>query len=303
MPADDTPASGLVIETSFVRRMIATQFPEWADLPIRRIELEGWDNRSFRVGEDMSVRLPSAERYAGQVEKEQRWLPTLAPHLPLPIPAPIALGVPARGYPWRWSILRWLEGENATIERINDLCEFATALAGFLGALQRIDAAGGPPPGKHNFFRGGPLAIYDAETRATIESLHGQIETDAVTAVWQAALEAKWCGAPVWVHGDVSSTNLLVRGGHLAGVIDFGCLAVGDPASDMTIAWTFLSGQSRQAFCAALPLDDATWARGRGWALWKSLITLADHKNTNLEKADRARCVIDEVLADHGRRA
>jgi aminoglycoside phosphotransferase (APT) family kinase protein len=209
------------------------------------------------------------------------------------------MGFPSDGYPWHWSVYRWLEGENATIERIADLQQFATALAQFLAALQRINPAGGPPPGQHNFFRGGPLAIYDTETRDAIAALHGKIDTDAVTAVWEAALQATWHGPSVWLHGDVVATNLLVKRFRLSAVIDFGCSGVGDPACDLTIAWTLFSGKSREAFRAALPVDCATWARGRGWALWKGLITLAEHMNTNPLEARKAQRAIDEVLADH----
>jgi len=299
MHAGDMPATKVDINVSLVGQLVTAQFPQWADLPIKPVEFDGWDNRTFRLGEDMTVRLPSAEAYTSQVEKEHRWLPRLAPLLPLPIPVPLAMGVPADGYPWHWSVYRWLEGENATIERIADLHQFATTLAQFLAALQRIDPAGGPPPGQHNFFRGGPLAIYDTETRHAIATLDGKIDTDAVTAVWEAALKATWHGSSVWLHGDVSAANLLVKRGRLRAIIDFGCSGVGDPACDLTIAWTLLSGESREAFCAALPVDGATWARGRGWALWKGLITLAEHINTNPLEAGKARRVIDEVLADH----
>jgi len=286
----------LEIDVSLVRRLLV-QFPQWADLPVKRVEFDGWDNTTFRLGEDLSVRLPSAQAYAGQVEKEHRWLPRLAAHLPLSIPVPLAMGVPANGYPWHWSVYRWLEGENATIKSIADLQQFATALAQFLAALQRIDPADGPPPGQHNFFRGGPLTTYDSETRDAIATLRGRIDADAVTAVWEAALRATWHGPPVWLHGDVSAGNLLVEKGRLNAVIDFGCTAVGDPACDLAIAWTLLSGESRDAFRAALPLDRATWARGRGWALWKGLITLVKH-TTNPTKARNARGVIDDVLVD-----
>jgi aminoglycoside phosphotransferase (APT) family kinase protein len=293
------PATKVNINVSLVGQLVTAQFPQWADLPIKPVAFDGWDNRTFRLGKEMAVRLPSAERYTLQVEKEQRWLPRLAPLLPLPIPVPLAMGVPADGYPWHWSVYRWLEGENATIECIADLHQFATTLAQFLAALQRLDPAGGPPPGQHNFFRGGPLAIYDSETRQAIAILDGKIDTDAVTAVWEAALKATWHGSSVWLHGDVSAENLLVKRGRLSAVIDFGCSGVGDPACDLTIAWTLLSGESQEAFCAALPVDGATWARGRGWALWKGLITLAEHINTNPIEAGKARRVIDEVLADH----
>ena len=159
------------IDVALVRRLVATQFPQWANLPVKPVDVDGWDNTTFRLGEDMSVRLPSAEQYALQVEKEQRWLPRLAPLLPLPIPVPLGKGTPAEGYPFPWSVYRWIEGETAIVERIDDLVEFATTLAGFLTALYRIDSADGPPPGRHNFFRGGPLTVYDGETRQALAAL------------------------------------------------------------------------------------------------------------------------------------
>ena len=299
MPANKAHADEISINASLVSRLIATQFPLWADLPVEPVELDGWDNTTFRLGEDMSVRLPSAEGYASQVEKEHRWLPRLVPHLPLPIPVPLAKGAPGEGYPYPWSVYRWIEGETAAVERVDDPVEFATALADFLTALYRIDPTGGPPPGRHNFFRGGPLTVYDAETRQAIAVLEGEIDTDTAGAVWEAALAAAWHGPPVWFHGDVAAGNLLVEGGRLSAVIDFGISGVGDPSCDLAIAWTLFRGESRDAFRAALRLDDATWARGRGWALWKGLITLAEHLGINPPEAGTARRVIDEVLADH----
>lgn len=264
------------IDAALVRRLVAAQFPEWAALPIAPVTPGGWDNRTFRLGDALSVRLPSAAHYAAQVEKEQRWLPRLAPALPLPIPAPVARGIPGEGFPWPWSVVRWLDGDDAASARVGDLAQLASTLGGFLAALQSIDAAGGPPPGPHNFWRGGPLSVYEREARDAIRKLAGEIDDDAANAVLDAALASTWRGAPVWVHGDVAASNLLVHDGRLAAVIDFGCMGVGDPACDLAIAWTFFSGESRAAFHAALPLDAATWARGRGWALWKAAITLAD---------------------------
>jgi aminoglycoside phosphotransferase (APT) family kinase protein len=287
------------INADLVRRLVAAQFPQWADLPIRPVQFGGWDNRTFHLGEEMSVRLPSAAGYAAQVEKEHRWLPRLAPHLPLPVPVPLAMGAPSDEYPWHWSVYRWLDGEAATIENIADLRQFAISLAQFLTALYRIDPTGGPPAGPHSFYRGGPLKVYDAETWQAIAALRGQIDTEAAAAVWEAALDTTWHGPPVWVHGDYAAGNLLVNGGRLSAVIDFGCSAVGDPACDMVIAWTLLSGESRETFRAGVPVDGAAWARGRGWALWKALITLAEYLDTDPAKAAEARRVIDEVLADH----
>jgi aminoglycoside phosphotransferase (APT) family kinase protein len=171
MTTGNPRSDGAGIDAALVRRLIAAQFPRWADLPVRPVEVGGWDNRTFHLGPRMTVRLPSAAHYASQVEKEHRWLPKLAPLLPLPIPVPLAKGAPAEGYPWQWSVYRWLEGEAAAVGRISDLRRFAISLAGFLGALQRVDPAGGPSPGRHNFFRGGPLTVYDAETRQAIAAL------------------------------------------------------------------------------------------------------------------------------------
>jgi aminoglycoside phosphotransferase (APT) family kinase protein len=286
------------INEPLVGRLVSAQFPQWADLPIKPVEHDGLDNRTFRLGKNMTVRLPSKEAYSGQVEKEQRWLPRLGPLLPLPIPVPLAMGIPGEEFPWHWSIYRWLEGDSATIERINDLCQFATRLARFLAALRQIDPTGGPPPGWHNFFRGGPLATYDKESRAALSALRGNIDTDAVTRLWETALDAAWHDSPVWLHGDVEASNLLVRGGRLTAVIDFGGLGVGDPACDLTIAWTLFSRESREAFRTGLDVDDATWMRARGCALWKGLIQLAEHIDANPLEAGKARWAIDEVLAD-----
>jgi aminoglycoside phosphotransferase (APT) family kinase protein len=206
-----TDVKHLVIDEMLVRGLIDAQFPHWAELPIQPVAAGGWNNKTFHLGNHMLVRLPSAAGYAAQVEKEQRWLPILAPLLPLPIPKPLVLGTPANGYPWKWLIYEWIDGEVALPERIIDLCDFATRLAQFLVALQGIDTAGGPRPGLHNFYRGGPLLTYDAQTRQAIAMLKDKIDVDAATEIWNAALTATWHGKPVWVHGDVSLGNLLVR--------------------------------------------------------------------------------------------
>jgi aminoglycoside phosphotransferase (APT) family kinase protein len=288
------------IDVRLVRCLVTVQFPQWADLPIWPVEHDGWDNRIFRLGDRMTVRLPSGAAYARQVEKEQRWLPRLAPLLPLSIPVPLAMGQPADGYPWHWSIYRWIDGEVAAVDRIADVTQFATTLAQFLAALQRVDATGGPPPGQHNFFRGAPLNVYDGQTRQAIARLAGEIDTDAATAVWEAALGTMWRGQPVWFHGDVSPGNLLVERGRLSAVIDFGSSGVGDPACDLAVAWTLFEGESRGAFRAALPLDDATWARGRAWTLWKASIVLAGLSETNAMESREPRRVLEAILADPG---
>jgi aminoglycoside phosphotransferase (APT) family kinase protein len=286
------------IDADLVSRLIAAQFPQWADLDVRPVELSGWDNRTFRLGDELSVRLPSAQPYAAQVDKEQRWLPVLAPALPLPIPTPVARGAPGEGYPFAWSVLRWLDGQPASAEAIRDMPRFARELGAFVLALQRIDAGRGPAPGPHNFWRGGPLTTYAAETLDAIDTLGRRIPAQAARAVWEDAIRASWRGRPVWLHGDVAAGNLLIQDGRLAAVIDFGSSGVGDPACDLVIAWTLFSGPSRAAFRATLDVDDDGWARGRGWALWKALITLRGTVDGEPE-ADAARAVIREVLVDH----
>lgn len=285
-----------IIDEALARDLVAAQFPQWADLPVRAVQPGGWDNRTFRLGDGLLIRLPSAARYVAQVAKEQRWLPQLAPHLPLPIPAPVAQGQPGLGYPWPWSIYRWLDGENAAAATIPDLIGFAVDLARFLTRLHRIDAEDGPPAGAHNFHRGGDLAVYDGETRAAIDRLGSRINGSAARGLWDAALSTRWQGPPVWVHGDVSPGNLLVQGGRLAAVIDFGGLGVGDPACDLAIAWTLLSGENRAAFRAALPLDEGTWLRSQAWTLWKALILAAGLTETNAVEGRRSMQIIGEIL-------
>lgn len=284
------------INTSLVQRLVAAQFPQWKDLPIRPVALSGWDNRTFHLGEHMLVRMPSRVEYASQVEKEHRWLPKLAPLLPLPIPVPLAMGEPGEGYPWKWSIYRWLEGEPASSGRIADLSAFASSLAHFLAAFQGIDSTGGPAPGPHSFYRGGSLKNYNDETRRAIEALKGKIDAGAASAVWDEALSTAWHGKGVWVHGDMSAGNLLVQNGKLSAVIDFGQLTVGDPACDLAIAWTLFQGKSREVFRGMLPLDAGTWARARGWTLWKALVVAAGFTDPNNAESRQCWRIIDHVL-------
>ena len=301
MPAEKMHADEIDIDVSLVGRLLAAQFPQWAGLPIERVRPSGTDNAIYRLGDDMVVRLPRRERTSGTLEKERRWLPGLAPLLPLAVPVPLAEGMPAGGYPWKWSVYRWLEGENATVERITDLSQLATDLAQFVAALQRIDPTGGPSPGEHNFFRGAPLAGRDEATRAAIASLARAIDGGAVTTAWEAALRAsEWERPPVWVHGDLDLRNLLVERGRLRAVIDFGGLGVGDPACDVMVAWKVLSPDTRDIFRAELSVDEASWARGRGWALSQALIALAYYTlETSPVLVREAQRWMAEVLADH----
>ncbi len=296
MHADEVDTDPLL-----VRGLLAAQFPQWAHLPIARVESAGTDNALYRIGDALVARLPRIAWAVGQAEKEMRWLPTLAARLPLAIPVPLAVGSPGEGYPWHWSVAPWIEGENATLDRISDLRQTAIDLAGFVAALWRIDVSGGPVPGPHNSGRGEPLAARDPETRIAIDALRGDLDPDAVTAAWEAALRAPdWSGRPVWLHGDLHLGNLLAQRGALCAVLDFGCLGVGDPACDVMAAWLYLPRETRDTFRAALEVDDASWARARGWALSVGLIALPYYKVTNPVLAGIARRAIDEVFADDG---
>jgi aminoglycoside phosphotransferase (APT) family kinase protein len=292
------PPTRFPVSEDLARRLVAAQFPQWADLAIRPVSDEGWDNRTFHLGEAMSVRLPSAAPYALAVEKEHRWLPVLSSQLPLQIPVPRAQGVPGQGYPFVWSVYRWLEGEPASRDNISDLTALGTSLARFLAGLQQVDPADGPGPGLHNWYRGGTLATYDEMAQSALEALEGHCRTDLAQEAWQAALRSRWAGPPVWFHGDMAPTNLLVKDGELTAVIDFGTCGVGDPACDVAIAWTLLTGESRAAFRSALSVDDETWVRGRGWALWKTLVACAGALESGGPELAEAEFVLEQILQD-----
>jgi aminoglycoside phosphotransferase (APT) family kinase protein len=286
-------------DAGLVQRLLAAQFPQWADLPLEPLQSSGTDSALYRLGDDKVVRLPRIQASAGQVDKENQWLPRLAPLVTLPIPAPLAKGTPGEGFPWSWSVYRWIEGEIATIERIANLREAATDMARFIAALHGIDSAGGPAPGHHNSFRGVPLATRDAATRAAISNLRETLDEGALTAAWDAALNASvWSSPPVWIHGDLQPGNLLIQDGRLNAVIDFGCLGVGDPACDLIVAWNLFNAESREVLRAALKVEEATWKRGRGWALSVGLIALPYYEHSNATLAAVSRYAVHEVLAD-----
>lgn len=290
-------------DVSLVQRLLKEQFPQWADLPIQPVPSAGTDNALYRLGTDLVVRLPRIDWAVDQVEKEHEWLPKLAQYLPLAIPEPLALGTPGHGYPWPWSVYRWLEGQNvASIAGLVDPVQAALDLATFIKALQQIDTTGAPRPGSHELSRGKPLAPRDKDTREAIAKLDGMIDAGAALAIWETALQAPaWAREPVWFHGDLLPGNLLFEQGRLHAVIDFGALAVGDPACDLTIAWGLFTGESRAAFRNALGVDDTTWERGRGFALSQAAIFIPYYLETNPAGVAHAQHVLAELLVDDGR--
>ncbi|MEW2166818.1 aminoglycoside phosphotransferase family protein [Streptomyces sp. NPDC007084] len=283
------------IDGALVRRLLRGRFAAWAELPLERVESAGTVNALYRLGDELAVRLPRIPGGADDVVKEALWLPRLAPLLPVPVPEILGVGAPAEGYPWHWTVQRWIDGEPPVPGALSDARGLAAGLGAFVAALRRADVPGGPPA-----YRGGPLAGVDAETRAAIEELRGTIDTRAATEAWEDALAApEWTGPPVWLHADLMPMNLLTRAGRLAGVIDFGTFGTGDPASDLIPAWNLLPPEQRPVFREAAGADDAQWARGRGWALSMALIQLPYYHETNPVMADNARHVIHEVLAEH----
>ena len=288
----------VTVDETIVRGLLAEQFPAWAGLPLEPIVPRGTDNWLFRLGAELLVRLPCRERTVATLVRERTWLPRLAGRLPLEIPVPVAAGKPGAGYPWTWSVYRWLEGENAIDAPVADLARAAVDLAALLEALQRVDQNGGPGPGEENFFRGAPLGVFDPRVRADLAQLRGDIDV-AATAVWEAALRAPGPeGPPVWVHGDLDRRNLLTRQGRLAAVVDFGCLGVGDPACDVAVAWKVLSPETRDSFRSALSVDEATWVRARGWVVSQALGALAYYTpETNPTLVAEARRWLADALA------
>jgi aminoglycoside phosphotransferase (APT) family kinase protein len=288
------------IDCPTVVRLIARQFPQWAGLPITAVRSAGTDNAIFRLGDDMAVRLPRRPGVVATMAREQRWLPRLAPLLPLAIPRPLAEGVPGEGYPFPWSVFLWLDGENVVDEPDVDLPDAAVRLGKFVAALQRIDAAGGPPP----LFRGGPVGALDDRVRIQIRDLgaDGTVDPGLATAAWETALAAPaWQGPPRWVHADLSPMNLLARHGTLTAVIDFGGLGIADPAIDMLPAWAWLTPQTRDLFRAQVEADDATWARGRGWGLSLALGAVHYYRATNPVMAANGERAISQIIADYQR--
>ena len=281
------------IDVALVRRLLAAQFPQWADLRLEPVPSAGTVNAIYRLGEDMAVRLPRVHRWAASLEKECHWLPKLAPHLPLRVPEPVAKGHSESWYPFSWAIYRWIVGRPYADGLVDDEHRAARDLAQFVTELRRIDPVGAPRGGRR------PLRELDAVTRAVIESARGVIDQAAATAAWERALQAPvWDGTPVWIHTDLLRPNLLVKGGRLCAVIDFGGVGVGDPAADVIAAWSVFGKDGRRTFRPALDVDGGTWDRARGFALHQAAMIIPYYSETNPGFVALAKRTVGEILAD-----
>ena len=299
MVAAKLHADEVDVDHALVQQLVSAQFPRWTALPLSEVKSAGTDNYLYRLGNDMAVKLPRYSKAALQAEKEHIWLPLFAAKLPLAIPDPLAQGEPGLDYPFRWSVNRWIDGENAIIAPPDNLQEAAKSLAGFIAALQAIDPAKGPLPGEHNFGRGVPLAERDERVRTSIQELGSLIDAQTVMLEWEKSLHAPvWDRPPVWIHGDIHAGNLIVKEGKVRAVIDFGGLCVGDPACEMILAWNMFDRNARATFREALNVDDATWARGRGWALSVSLIALPYYLHTNPVIVESSWRMIEKLLTE-----
>jgi aminoglycoside phosphotransferase (APT) family kinase protein len=289
-------ADEIETDVALVRRMLAGQFPQWAELAIEPVVSYGTDHDIYRLGDNLAARLPRIEWATGQAKKEAEWLPKLAPHLPLAVPVQLAMGQPAEGYPFEWSVYEWLPGENAN-GTIADMDHAAVDLAAFVRALRQVDTTGAYP--RLSGSRGAPLSELDTHVRRAIAELGDRIDTEAAVRSWEESLHAQeWDGEDVWVQGDLLPGNLLVVDGRLSAVIDFGCLNVGDPACDLQPAWNVFAGDSRALYRAELQVDDASWLRGRGWSLYQAVMALPYYWDTNPGMIRQASHALAEVLAD-----
>lgn len=294
MSVNKMHADEIDINTSLVRQLLANQFKDWANLPLQVIRPEGTDNAMYKLGDDKVVRLPRTKGSAVSLEKERLLLPELAHHLPIAIPAIYRQGIPEADYPCPWLICEWLEGKTPIDENMLDHHQAAIDLGNFVSAMHKINLSNGP-----KCRRGQPISARDQETREGIASLRNMYDVSLLTDLWESVLEEpEWSEAPVWIHGDLHAGNLLAKDGRVMAVIDFGLAGVGDPACDIMVAWTFLTAETRNVFRSIVQPDDATWARGRGWALHLGIVGYPYYRTTNPIFANIAKRAIDEVIAD-----
>ncbi len=290
----------LDITPELASKLILQQFPEYADWPVYAVECQGHDNRTYRLGEGLLMRMPTDPSYALKVPIEQELLPKLAKGLSLPIPAPIKMGKPSADYPYPFSIYKWILGKSLNLLSLTDSAkeQLAFDLAQFLKELQSITDLQGLSPGQHNWWRGDHVSVYDKGAREQIGELDGFIDISRALTLWEKACATQWDKEPVWVHGDVAIGNILIEEGKLSAIIDLGGAAVGDPACDLVMAWTYLTGKAREIFIREMALDDNTWLRARAWALWKATFELCQITDKTSAEALAQRMIIEALLSE-----
>jgi aminoglycoside phosphotransferase (APT) family kinase protein len=270
-----------VIDAQVASRLIARQFPNWSHLAVTPVASAGTDNAIFRLGEALAIRMPKVDWAADTVARECQFLPRFA-KLPLQTPVPVARGEPDETYPYVWCVCEWIEGEALDIADLENPVAAAQALSAFVVAMRKVDAHGGPRAAPGNNLRGGALGVRDARTRAALANLGREIDAAPLFDLWDRALAvAPYDGPGVWIHSDLKQGNMLMHGGALAAVIDFGLMAVGDPAVDLTAAWSFFGGPSRDQYLGALAPTHAELARAQGWALSIAAIAWDFYRDRN----------------------
>jgi aminoglycoside phosphotransferase (APT) family kinase protein len=288
-------ADEVAIDAHLVRRLLADQFPDIADLPIRSVRSTGTVNAVYRIGRKLAARIPRVPRWSGDLTRELEWLPVVGPKLTVAVPRPIHTGVPTDYYGMPWAVYEWIDGAPYADDTVDDERQAARDLARFVTELHTVDPEGAPPAGRL------PLRELDAITRQSIEASAGVIDASAAMAVWDTEVHAPaWAGAPVWIHTDLLRPNLLAAGGRLRAVIDWGGCGVGDPAADVIAAWTVFGAAGRQEFRTALAVDDATWRRARGFALHQAALIIPYYATTNPRFVDTATRTVREILRDAG---
>ncbi|MCR6689980.1 aminoglycoside phosphotransferase family protein [Cellulomonas sp.] len=275
-----------------VRGLLADQVPHLAHLPVARAASSGTDHAIFRLGDALAVRMPRIAWAAGVPEQEATWLPRLLGHLPVTTPALVAAGRPGRGYPWSWTVVTWVPGDNPVVGALRDPLRLAEELAALVRALRELELEDGTPYGL-------TLQERDEQVRRDLTALAGQIDTAAVARVWEHALEhGRWDGRRTWCHRDLAPGNLLLTHGRLTGVVDAGGFGRADPAFDLGVAWNLLPASARPVLRHGVGADDATWIRARAHALAQALVQLPYYRDRNPALAANARHVIREVLAE-----
>ena len=287
------------ITPELARKLIAEQFPEFSHLAIKSVEKQGHDNRTYRLGNDILIRMPTAESYALKVPKEQKLLPKLAPYFQVRIPSPLKMGSPTHYYPFPFSIYAWLPGQSLNLLVLSEDMQLKLAfdLATFLKELKSIRTVVGPLPGQHNWWRGDHVSVYDQGAQKQMAQLHDVIDLEKAKALWEKACQTRWHKPPVWIHGDVAIGNILLKHDQLSAIIDWGGMTMGDPACDVVIAWTYFHGKSREIFIREVGLDEDTWLRARAWALWKATFELCQLHDKNSLDALVHRKIIEDVMS------